>query len=193
MTIRKKYDLPLTSPALSSPGSSLNWLSSPWLNIWSTLTRWRWGVVFFSPPILKCLFFFVWPTQSVLCFVPPDAEAPALPLILPEPRGDPGGDGVRTHLLEEQGPAGRDAQCQLSCSSFRQGGSRMTLWAQVKFDGTWTEYIALSNESIQTVLAVCKWKLFPIIIVASVCVNWSLCLFAALLHSHGQRLHIQAD
>lgn len=36
--------------------------------------------------------------------VPAAAEAAALPLVLPEPRGDPGGDGVRTHLLETQGP-----------------------------------------------------------------------------------------
>lgn len=65
----------------------------------------------------------------VLCLlrVPAASEAPAVPLILPESCRDPGGDGVRTHLLEKQGPGRRDAQCQLSCGGFRQGASKMSL------------------------------------------------------------------
>lgn len=55
--------------------------------------------------------------------VPAAAEASALPLVLPEPGGDPGGDGVRAHLLEEQGPDRRDPQRQPGRSSFREGAN----------------------------------------------------------------------
>lgn len=49
------------------------------------------------------------------------SQAPAFPLILPEPCGDSGGNGVRTHLLEKQRPGRRDTQCQFSCSSLCKG------------------------------------------------------------------------
>lgn len=111
----------------SSPGSSLSWSSSPWPSIWSTLTKWRWG-----QKALYCLRSSqklpVWPQ----CCVPAAAEAPAVPLVLPESRGDSGGDGVRAHLLEEQGDARGDAQRQPSGGSVRQGEACLSVFDELK-------------------------------------------------------------
>lgn len=78
--------------------------------------------------------------------VPTAPEAPAFPLVLPEPCGYPGGNSVWTHFLEEQRYARRDTLCQFSCSSFCQGGSKMCfvmdlkmLWDPVKFEYMWKE------------------------------------------------------
>lgn len=90
-----------------------------------------WFLVFVIRPETRCMIKLCW-----LC-VPAAAEAPAFPFILPEPRGDPGGDGVRAHLLEKQRHARRDAQRQFSCSSFCQGGRQTVSWL---LEHTWMEH-----------------------------------------------------
>lgn len=49
------------------------------------------------------------------------SQTAAFPVILPEPRGDAGGNRVGTHLLEEQRPGRGDAQRQLGRGSVCEG------------------------------------------------------------------------
>jgi len=84
----------------------------------------RWRTLLIVIILLQWQFpFHLYNLTATSCF-PAASEASAVPLILPEPRGDAGGDGVRTHLLEKQRPGGGDALRQLSRGGFRQGGEQ---------------------------------------------------------------------